>query len=107
MVRRRAAYNPLAPSTAARWYVVRSMHGTVIESRPLVAHADLMHVFITAMLAWLEGGWTINEFTSTSGCFFCSRNGERRMVSIDPSDPHESGMHDGSPPGRCGGRSTE
>ncbi len=62
----------------------------------MVAHADLMHVFITAMLAWLEGGWTINQFTSASGCFFCSRNGERRMVSIDPSDPHESATFGGS-----------
>jgi hypothetical protein len=73
------------------------MHGTVIESRPLVAGADLTHVFVTAMLAWLEGGWKINEFASTSGCFFCSRNGERRMVSIDPSDPHdENPMYGGA-----------
>jgi hypothetical protein len=96
MVRRRAAYNPLDPTPSSRWYVVRSMHGTVIESRPVVGGADLTHVFVTAMLAWLEGGWTITEFASSSGCFFCSRNGERRMVSIDPADPHEVPMYGGA-----------
>ncbi len=72
------------------------MHGTVIESRPVVGGADLTHVFVTAMLAWLEGGWAITEFASSSGCFFCSRNGERRMVSIDPADPHEVPMYGGA-----------
>ncbi len=72
------------------------MHGTVIDSRPLVVGADLTHVFITAMLAWLEGGWTINEFTSKAGFFFCSRDGERRMVSIDPSDPHDTPAYGGA-----------
>jgi hypothetical protein len=89
MVRRRAAFNPLEPSPAPRWYVVRSMHGSIIESRPLVAGANLTHVFITAMLAWMEGGWSISEFSSTSATFFCTRDLQRRMVSIDPTDPYE------------------
>jgi hypothetical protein len=77
MVRRRAVFNPLEPSPAPRWYVVRSMHGAVIESRPVVAGANLTHVFITAMLAWME------EL-------------ERRMVSIDPTDPYEPHMYGAS-----------
>jgi hypothetical protein len=96
MVRRRAAFNPLDPTQAPRWYVVRSMHGSIIESRPLVAGANLTHVFITAMLAWMEGGWVISEFSSTSATFFCSRGPDRRMVSIDPTDPHEISMYGGS-----------
>jgi hypothetical protein len=89
MVRRRAAFHPLDPSPAPRWYVVRSMHGAIIESRQLVTGANLTHVFITAMLAWMEGGWTISEFSSSSAAFFCTLDTERRMVSIDPADPHE------------------
>jgi hypothetical protein len=96
MVRRRAVFNPLEPSPAPRWYVVRSMHGAIIESRPLVAGANLTHVFITAMLAWMEGGWTISEFSSTSATFFCTRDPERRMVSIDPTDPFEPPMYGAS-----------
>ncbi len=96
MVRRRAAFNPLEPSSAPRWYVVRSMHGAIMDSRPLIAGANLTHVFITAMLAWMEGGWTISEFSSTSATFFCTRNLERRMVSIDPTDPNEPPMYGAS-----------
>jgi hypothetical protein len=96
MVRRRAAFHPLDPSPAPRWYVVRSMHGAIVESRPLVAGANLTHVFITAMLAWMEGGWTISEFSSTSATFFCTRDPDRRMVSIDPTDPHEVQMYGAS-----------
>jgi hypothetical protein len=92
MVRRRAAFNPLEPSPAPRWYVVRSMHGAIMDSRPLVCGANLTHVFITAMLAWMEGGWTISEFSSASATFFCTRGLERRMVSIDPTDPCEPSM---------------
>ncbi|HME37979.1 MAG TPA: hypothetical protein VKG63_03365 [Steroidobacteraceae bacterium] len=66
------------------------MHGSVIESRPLIAGANLTHVFITAMLAWMEGGWTISEFSSNSASFFCFRSQERRLVSIEASDPYDS-----------------
>jgi hypothetical protein len=96
MVRRRAVFNPLKSSTEPRWYVVRSMHGAIIESRPLVTGANLTHIFITAMLAWMEGGWTISEFSSTSATFFCARDLERRMVSIDPTDPDEPPMYGAS-----------
>jgi hypothetical protein len=96
MARRRALFNPLEPTPAPRWYVVRTMHGTIIESRPLVAQANLTHVFITAMLAWMDGGWTIGEFSSTSATFFCTRDLERRMVSIDPTDPHETQIYGAS-----------
>jgi hypothetical protein len=96
MVRRRTAFNPLEPTPSPRWYVVRSMHGSVIESRPLVAGADLTHAFITAMLAWMDGGWSIREFSSTSATFFCARGVERRMVSIDPTDPRDVPMYGGS-----------
>ena len=104
MVRRRAAFNPLEPSRAPRWYVVRTMHGSIIESRQLVTSADLTRVFVTAMLAWMEGGWSIGEFSSTSGTFFCSRAAERRMVSIDPTDPLEVPMYGGA---HLGGRGND
>ncbi|MDB6084209.1 MAG: hypothetical protein JWN43_2090 [Gammaproteobacteria bacterium] len=72
------------------------MHGTIMESRPLVAGANLTRVFITAMLAWMEGGWNISEFSSAAATFFCSRGADRRMVSIDPTDPSESPMYGGA-----------
>lgn len=90
MASRRTAYNPLETSPAPRWYVVRSMHGTVIEARPLAAGTDLTRVFVLALLAWLDEGWSIGEFSSAAAAFFCQRGVERLMVSIDPNNPHEA-----------------
>jgi hypothetical protein len=101
MARRRAAHDPLEPAAEPRWYVVRSMHGTVIESRELPAGADLKRVFILAMLQWIDAGWGLGEFSSTSATFFCHRNPERRMVSIDPTDPHDVPMYGGAHLGSC------
>jgi hypothetical protein len=65
------------------------MHGSIVESRQLVGGANLTHVFITAMLAWIDGGWSISEFSSTSATFFCSRDLNRRLISIESRDPYE------------------
>jgi hypothetical protein len=92
MVRRRAAFNPLVTASAPRWYVVRTMHASVVEARKLSAGADLTHVFVTAMLAWMDGGWEIREFSSHSGTFFCARGNDRRMISIDFADPRDAPM---------------
>jgi hypothetical protein len=53
-------------------------------------------VFLTAMLAWMDGGWSISEFSSSSATFFCTRGTDRRMVSIDPTDPHDVPMYGGA-----------
>lgn len=105
MVHRRKTFNPLEPSSAPRWYVVRSMHGTVLESRRMAPGTDLKRVFVTTMLAWMDAGWQIGEFSSVTATFFCDRPPERRMVSIDPAHPDDvpmgaarlGGCHD------CGG----
>jgi hypothetical protein len=96
MVRRRQLHDPLQPSAQPRWYVVRSMHGSVIESRLLPGGANLKRIFLAAMIEWLDAGWSLGEFSSASATFFCDRNPERRMVSIDPSDPADVPMYGGS-----------
>lgn len=77
------------------------MHGTVIESRELPARTDLKREFIASMLRWLDSGWQIGEFSSASGTFFCDRNPDRRLVSIDPIDPHDVPMYGGAHLGGC------
>jgi hypothetical protein len=106
MIRRRAASDPLAPSREARWYVVRSMHGAVLESQELPSGTDLRRRFVQALLEWMEAGWSVGEFSSASATFFCERESQRRMVSIDPGDPHEvpayGGAHLGGGCANCG-----
>jgi hypothetical protein len=101
MSRRRTVHDPLEPTAAARWYVVRSMHGTVLESHELAAGADLKRAFIVAMLGWIDAGWKVGEFSSTTATFFCDRRAERRMVSIDPTDPYDVPMYGGAHLGGC------
>jgi hypothetical protein len=72
------------------------MHGSVIESRPLPIGANLKRIFLAAMIEWLDAGWSVGEFSSASASFFCERNPERRMVSIDPTDPDDVPMYGGS-----------
>ncbi len=101
MTRRRTVHDPLEPTAAPRWYVVRSMHGTVLETRELPASSDLKRAFIAAMLTWIDAGWKVGEFSSTTASFFCDRISERRMVSIDPTDPYDVPMYGGAHLGRC------
>jgi hypothetical protein len=90
MVRRRCEFDPLEVISKPRWYVVWSMHGKVIESRQLAARADLKREFVAALVTWVNDGWQVGEFASASGTFFCDRNPERRMVSIEPTDPNNT-----------------
>ena len=80
MVRRRAVFYPLERTSKPRWYVVRSMHGTVIESRLLPSAADLKREVVASMLAWTDEGWQVGEFSSVAATFFCEPS-----VSVIPS----------------------
>jgi hypothetical protein len=77
------------------------MHGTVIESRLLPAGADLKREFVASMVEWMDKGWQVGEFSSASGAFFCHRDPERRMVSIDPTDPEDEPRFGSSYFGGC------
>jgi hypothetical protein len=84
---RRNVFDPLEPTKEPRWYVLRNMHRTVLEARQLPVGADLKRALVSAMLAHIDAGWRLGEFSSRTGFFFCDKAGERRMVEISPSDP--------------------
>jgi len=84
---RRNVFDPLEPSREPRWYVVRGQHNVILESRLLPPRSDLKRAFVAAMLEWIDAGWKLGEFSSTSGVFFCARGVERRMIGITPTDP--------------------
>ena len=62
----------------------------MLESRPLPPRRDLKRVFVPAMLEHMDAGWTLREFRSRLGAFFCNRGNERRQVIVAAVDP---GMH--------------
>lgn len=73
-------------SVRSGWYVVRNMHGALLEARQLPPGSDLKRAFVAAMLEWMDAGWKPAEFSSRSGTFFCTKGSERRMVEISPTD---------------------
>ena len=84
---RRHVFDPLEPTKERRWYTVRNMHGALIEARLLPAGSDLKRAFVLALLEHIDAGWTLGEFSSVAGVFFCSKGVERRMASITPTSP--------------------
>ena len=64
----------------------RGMTGALLESRQPPAGADLKRLYVATMLEWIDAGWQLGEFSSISAHFFCARDVERRMVSIQPTD---------------------
>jgi hypothetical protein len=88
---KRTVYDPLETSRESRWLTVRNMHNAVVESRQLPPAADLKRAFIVTMLEWIDAGWSIAEFSSRAGVFFCTRGTDRRQVEITSSDPGPMG----------------
>ena len=79
----------IEPTREPRWYEVRDMNHALFDARPLPAGCDLKRVFVAAMLECIDAGWTIAEFSSRSGCFFCTKGVERRQIGITPTNPGE------------------
>jgi hypothetical protein len=77
------------------------MYGALLEARPLPPGTDLKRAFVAAMLAWIDAGWQLSEFSSRTGVFFCTRGVERRMVNITPTNPGAAHVYDATPGPRC------
>ena len=63
------------------------MQRTVIEQQLLPPSTDLYGVFIKALAAQVDGGWTIENFSSELSFAFCHRGSDRRIVGIEAEDP--------------------
>jgi hypothetical protein len=83
---RRTAFDPLEPTQEPRWYAVRNMHGALLEARQLPPGANLMRVFIAAMLEYVDTGSEIAEFKSRMGVLFAQKGVKRHQIEIRPTD---------------------
>ena len=84
---RRSTHEPLQPSPRPRWLVVRDMHGTALECRPLAPMSDLHGAFVKAMASQVGAGWQFEVFTSPRATAFYHRGAERRVITIESDDP--------------------
>lgn len=83
---KRSTYNWLE-ERGDHWLTVSTMHSNVIKSAKFPAGSDLKRTLIHAIAEWANDGWDVESFNSASSGFFCNKGGDRRHVSIVPSDP--------------------
>lgn len=48
---------------------------------------NLKRTFAAAMIEHIDAGWTMQNFSSTSGAFFCEKEGQRRQVAVIQLEP--------------------
>ncbi len=106
MTLRRNVCDPLEPTKERHWLEIRDRHSRLIEGRPLPPGAHLKRAFVLAMLEHIDAG-RLENFSSTSGTFFCAKYTERRQGAIAVIEP---GVHAGfgaAPLCECPGRQHE
>lgn len=67
------------------------MRRAVLEHRLLAPGTDLRGEFVKALAAHVEGGWQLGEFSSSVACAFCTRENERRAITVEFEDPMRLG----------------
>ena len=87
MVRRRAEYDVLQSTGESRWFVVRAVHGRVLKSRLLPPGTHLQREFVASIIAYIDDGWTIGDFSSRSAFYVATKSADRIEVMISASDP--------------------
>ena len=100
MTTKRSKYDPLATSSRSRWLVVRDMLHNVLDATELTPGTDLRRSFADGLAALERDGW---QSEGASGAMvFIRRGGERRLLAIHESDPHEPvPLGHGAHFGRC------
>jgi hypothetical protein len=88
MTPRRSRYAPTDESRIPHWLVTYDMCRNVIGDKYLAIGADLKAAIRQAIAECKSDGWTV-ENDRAYGFFFCNRDGERREVRMQPTDPSE------------------
>jgi hypothetical protein len=89
MVRRRTEYDVLQSTGESRWFVVRAVHGRILKSRLLPPGTHLQREFVASIIAYIDEGWTIGDFSSRSAFYVATKRAERIEVMISASDPYQ------------------
>jgi len=86
-MRRRTLTESLKPTNAPTWLVVRDGLNRLIESRRLAPGTDLRGVLVATRDQRIAAGWSADEIGRTVSFFFCAKDDERHMVSIEYRQP--------------------
>jgi hypothetical protein len=88
MAPRRSRYALTDESRIPHWLVTYDLFRRVLASKYLAIGADLGAEMRQANAECAVDGWTV-ENDGAYGFFFCNRDGERREVRMQPTDPSE------------------
>jgi hypothetical protein len=80
--KRRNLHDPLEPSKEPRYVEILDKHSQLLEGRTIEPGADLKRIFAATLIEFIDSGWTVTNFSSTSGAFFCTKEHDRRQVAI-------------------------
>jgi len=86
MTPRHSRYAPTDESRISHWIVTYDIYRNVLQSKHLAVGADLHAAMRQAIADSKADGWTV-ENDGAYGFFFCNRDGERREVRMQPTDP--------------------
>jgi len=86
-MRRRTVPEPLKPTNAVTWLVVRDSLNHLVESIQLAPGTDLRATLVAARIQRIADGWSADDIGRNVSFFFCTREGERHMVSIEYRQP--------------------
>jgi hypothetical protein len=88
MTPRRSRYAPTDESRIPHWLVTYDVFRHMHASKHLAIGTDLHAAMRQAIAECEADGWTV-ENDVAYGFFFCNRNGERREIRVQPTDPSE------------------
>lgn len=86
-MRKRKLPEPFQPTSEPTWLVVRNQLSQVVESTALAPYTDLRAVLTAARQDRIAAGWAAEEIGQCCRFFFCTRESERLLVSIEARRP--------------------
>lgn len=86
---RRSRHDPFASVNEKTWLVMRGPFRDALEFRELAPGADRRACLTGEWERLQAAGWVVEPLSDTWSGFFCSRDGQRCLVSIERYDPRE------------------
>jgi hypothetical protein len=90
--RRRGVTDPLKPTKAPRWLVIRNKYSQAIEYRELWGGTDLHGAMDAERSRRAAEGWHVEDIPRNCAFCFANRGSERVCITIECFEPGTAGF---------------